>query len=699
MIELVRGIGLAAVAIAAFSALLILPGVRIADRLAGDARALVPRLILAFVSSQVIVAAIGLVLVALGLFSGLAVAFIAAVFALTGLPVAVRWLRASRGELLTVGWATALALPWAVAVGWAGWSPSDTLQWYYAGLGTQLEAAGGIPTSIAEWGQAVRWLPDYLVFNVDSQGYLAWLWFLPRADALAAFRVPVTVLGVLLLFAVLRLWVGRPAAYLGAALIAGTIFYLAKFDAYKPEALGIVLGLAALWLVVRGVRSGRRTWVLLGGATLGVALSVHVIAATVMGLLVAAFAATEWLVARDRRTERAGWLVRAALLGLLISVLMGVGLQGRAVAAGGALNPGTASGPDPTWTFFLRSTGDFTTPEPAPPARPLAGGVTSPWAGIRITSAFGWWLIPFGAIGAVFLAWLGGRRVRGGLAGLAASGVLVGAGIAFFALAFETYVPRWTGLVRFGQYLPLLVGLGVTFAIAGYLRIWSWLAVVRTPRIFAVVAAIAGLVWLTPLALARYEAEARIPASGSAALEALRTMGSPGDVVLSNALTTGTIESFTGLEDPLEGRQPLIEDPAFLESANQLLLDVHDWFARPTDRALLDRLGVRWVLVVDDAGALGTDATVGGGVAATETAPGLRVAWSDAGIALLEVTAPATGAAVRDDLTPIVNVPRAVVVGVVGAVLIGLLVVPWRRLRRPRRTATKSPAEPPDPRP
>ncbi len=48
--------------------------------------------------------------------------------------------------------------------------------------------------------------------------------------------------------------------------------------------------------------------------------------------------------------------------------------------------------------------------------------------------------------------------------------------------------------------------------------------------------------------------------------------------------------------------------------------------------------------------ALGTTATLGGGVAATEAAPGLRVAWSGAGIALLEVTAPATGAAVRDDL-------------------------------------------------
>jgi hypothetical protein len=278
---------------------------------------------------------------------------------------------------------------------------------------------------------------------------------------------------------------------------------------------------------------------------------------------------------------------------------------------------------------------------------------------------------------------VGGRRVRGSLAGLAVSGGRGGTGIAIFALAFETYVPQWTGLVRFGQYLPLLVGLGVTFAIAGYLHLWSWLADVRTPRIFAVVAAIAGLVWLTPLALDRYEAEARIPAVGSAALDALRTMGAPGDVILSNALTTGTIESFTGLEAPLEGRQPLIEDPAFLAAANQLLLDAHDWFVHPVDRALLDRLGARWVLVVDDPAALGAPASLGGGVAAVEAAPGLRVAWSGSGIALLELGSPATVAAVHDDLAPVVNVPRAALVGAVGLVAAGVLIVPWRRRRRP----------------
>ena len=95
----------------------------------------------------------------MGLFSGVAVAIVAAAFAVTGLPIALRWARDSWREVGTAGWAAAIALAWVAAVGWTGWPPADTLQWYYAGLGGQLERAGGVPTSVAEWGQSVRWLP------------------------------------------------------------------------------------------------------------------------------------------------------------------------------------------------------------------------------------------------------------------------------------------------------------------------------------------------------------------------------------------------------------------------------------------------------------------------------------------------------------------------------------------------------------
>ena len=236
--------------------------------------------------------------------------------------------------------------------------------------------------------------------------------------------------------------------------------------------------------------------------------------------------------------------------------------------------------------------------------------------------------------------------------------------------------------MRFGQYLPLLVGLGVTVAIAGYLRAWAWLAEVRIPRAFALMAALAGIVWLAPQATARYATELDIKPAGRSALEALREMGAGGDMVLSNALTTGTIESFTGLEAPLEGRQPLIEDPAFLASANRLLLAAHEWFAHPTDRAFLDRLGVRWVLVADAPTTLGTAGTLGGGVAQAEAVAGLRVAWSGAGVALLEVPDPVKAAAVTDVSRPVVNLPRVLGVAAVGVGLGGLIVVPLRR-RRP----------------
>lgn len=677
MIDVGRALLLALLGTAAFLAILVLPGVRIADRLAGARAGLGSRVILSVLVSQLVVGAVGVVLVALGQFSGTAVAVVAVAMALTGLPVARRWLRDRRGDLPLVAWICAVVSPWVAILGVAGWPPADTLQWYYAGLGHQLGVAGGIPSSVAEWGQAVRWLPDYLVFNVDSEAYLAILSFLPRADALAAWRVPVTILGGWILFLVLRLWLARPIAVAGVAVTVGSIFWLAKFDAYKPEALGIVVALAALWLVVKGLRHGRRAWLLLAGASLGVALSIHVIAAVVMGLVVAGFAAAESLLLRRERRTRLAWLVRAAVLGVVISLALGAGVQGRASVAGEALNPGGAQGADPTWTFFLRSTGDFSEPERPPPTRPLAGGVTTPWAGLRVTSAFGWWLGPVLAIGAAFLVGIGGRRGRAALLGLAIGGVLVAAGVAFFALGFQTYVPRWTGLVRFGQYAPLFASLGVAIAAAGYLRGWSWLAGRSVPAILTAVLALVGVAWMIPGAMDRFGSEPRIDQAGVDALEALRRLGQPGDVVLTNALTTGTVESLTGLEDPLEGRQPLIEQPAFLASVNQLLLDAHGWFARPDVDGLPARLGVRWVVATDTPARLGATAGLGGDVQTVRAAPGLHERWTGDGIAIFEIDRPNSAAAVVDATRPIVEAGRFALLAFLGTALAVVLVVPW----------------------
>ena len=684
MIDVARALSLSVVGTVAFGLVFVLPGFRPAERIAGRGRSLVARLLLATAVSQFIVVGAGVVLVASGRFSGTFLAVVAVASGLASLPAFLRWCRDLRTVLPTVAWVGALSVPWLASVGLAGSAPADTLQWYYADLGRQLSQAGGIPSAVAEWGAHVRWLPDYLAFNVASEAYRALLPFVAPEDALAAWRVPVAILGLVVLAAVLRLWVSRTSALVGATLILGGTFYLAKFNAYKPESVGIVLGLVALWLVARGLRHGRRTWVLLAGGVLGIALSVHAIAALAMGLLVVAFGGAEWLALGHDRRPRLGWLIRAALIGVTISVAMGVGLQGRAIVAGDALRPGLLGGLDPTWIFFLRSTGDFIQPPPVPPSFPLAGGVTIPWPGLRITSAFGWWLVPVAAIWAYLGLALSGRRARATALGLAATGLLLGGAIGFFALAFHTYVPRWTGLVRFGQYVPLIVGLAVTIGLDGYLRTWRRLADARTPRALVAVAAVVAAIWLVPALTTRYEAQVGMAPDGTAALSALRSRAAPGDVVLSNVLTTGTIEFFAPVEVPVEGRQPLIEERGFLGTANQLLLDAHDWFtgsAGVVSGSLPDRLGARWILVADHAGTLGADATVGGSVAATAGRGGLDEVWSAPGVALFRV-AGATGAPVTDEAHAIVDLPRSIGAGAAAALACLLLVIPIDRWRR-----------------
>jgi hypothetical protein len=636
--------------------LLILPGFAPAERLARPATRGALPFVLAIACSVLVLLGAAVPLLIVGWFSPAAIGLFALLLAALSAPAFGRWVRATLGKMASppglVAWAMVLVLPWLLLALRPGYPPADKLQWYYSEVAAQLGIAGGIPRAVAEWGLQLRWLPDYLAFDVVSQAYTGLLPGVSAADAISAWRIPIAALTLVVLFVVLRLWVGRAPALVATALTGGSTFFIAKFNAYKPESLGILLGLVGLILVVHGLRSRRRSWLLLAGALFGADLSVHAIAATAMGLITAGFALAEWATARRDRVVLGDGLVRAVVFGVVLSVALGAGLQGRAAVATQALAPASVDGHDPTWTFFLRSTGNFTEPEPVAPQRPLAAGVASPWDGFRVTSAFGWWLPATVAIGLFFLAAFGGRRGLAGAAGLTGSAALLGAAVVFFAVAFATYVPRWTGLVRLGQYTPLLAGIGVAFGVEGYLRAWSRLAERRPPPLLPVMAALVGVVWLLSWPPARYADELSIAPPGAAALEQLRGMGGAGDVILSNALTTGTIESFTGLEDPLEGRQPLIEQPAVLTRANELLLAAHRWFESPADRAFIDGLGARWVLVADDPATLGAAGALGGSVAGVGASPWLRPAWSVPGVAIFEVMQPATSAAVGDRLAP-----------------------------------------------
>jgi hypothetical protein len=338
-------------------------------------------------------------------------------------------------------------------------------------------------------------------------------------------------------------------------------------------------------------------------------------------------------------------------------------------------------GEDPTWTFFNYSTGVFTEPLPAPPALPLAGGVAFPWDGFRVTSAFGWWLLATIGVGLFLLAAFGGRRGRAAVLGLGLAGGLLGATIAFFALSFDTYVPRWTGLVRFGQYVPLGVGIGVAFALEGFLRTWARIAEHSVPRILPFIAAVIGVVWLVPWVVPRYAAEPRIQPAGFEALARLQALADADDVVVSNVLTTGTIESFTGLENPLEGRQPLIEESDLLQAANALLLAGHRFFGDPADRSYVAGLGARWVLVADDPAILGATATLGGSTGVLDAVAWLRPAWQGPGIAIYEVESPSASGALLDRLEPL-SLVAPTALAAFGFGLVALVLI---RLRLPRR--------------
>lgn len=671
----------------ALAGLLVLPGFRIGARLAGPIDHGFAPLALAIATSTLLLLGVATPLLAIGRFSGEALAVLALALAVWSLPSFLGWLRrtAGPGPRWTAVWIAALVIPWFLVTLEAGFPPADRLQWYYAELGQQLAAAGGIPTSVAEWGRDVRWLPDYLVFDVISRAHAALLPGVGVAEAISAWRLPIAALSIATAFAVLRLWIGRSPALLGTALIAGGTFFLAKFNAYKPEALGILLGLVALWLVVQGLRSGRRSWILMGGLLFGADLSVHAIAAVAMGLLAAGFGTAEWLLARRPRLALADALVRAVVLGLALSIALGVALQGRAIVASQALAPALVGGEDPTWTFFNYSTGVFTDPLPAQPTRPLAGGVSFPWEGFRVTSAFGWWLLATVGVGVFLLAAFGGRRGRAAALGIGISGALLGATIAFFALSFATYVPRWTGLVRFGQYVPLGVAIGLAFALEGYLRTWARLTDRRVPRLLPLAAALIGVAWLVPWVVPRYAAEPRIQPAGFEALARLAELAGPDDVVISNVLTAGTIESFTGAEDPLEARQPLIEEAALLLAANDLLLAGHRFFETPADRAYVDRLGARWVLLADDPAILGATATLGGSTAAVDGVEWLRPAWEGQGIAIYEVDAPVTSAVHVDRPEPLaLAVPTTLAAFGFGALALILIRAPGLRLSRLR---------------
>lgn len=627
--------------------------------------------LLAFAWSAAVLAVGGSLLVAGGQFDGAVLAALAVALALAGLRAFLRWARVLPGRWVAIAVIAALALPFVWSALRGNLAPTHSYQWYYWDLGRQLDAAGGVPSWVLEFGQQVRWHPDYVFSAFVTEAYRALTFPLDDAVAVTALRVPIAIAGLAALYLVYRLWLSRTPALIAVAATAATVLFIAKFNAYKPEALAIVSGLVAIWILVTGIRARRRSWLVLAGVLFGITVGMHGIAAAVTGVIAGAAAIVE-LGALERRRRGAvlAALAAAVACALTVVVATGVGLQGRAVVATDAAHPRVVADGDPTWTFLERHSGIFgSNAEPTLGSR-IEQTVSHPWPG-EIVGA-GAWMVVWVALGVVCaVAWR--RRGVGGRAALtvaAAAAVLV-ATMAFFALNFDTYIPQHTGVTRIGNYLHVLAGFGVGISASVAMAAWRR----RGRRIPAL--ALAALLaffcaWAIRTDLAYFARSPGITENGRAALAELRERGGPGEAVLSNISTRGLIELETGLEAPIEGRQPVIEDPRFLDRANRTLSEVEAYFQNPGGPGLLRRLGVTWLLVSDLGRGIGSPFHFGpayGQSRRFERLPYLDRVWGSGGLALFEHKngpPPTDALGPPKDLAPPIVGGLAAVAGVIG---------------------------------
>jgi hypothetical protein len=635
--------------IAGFGAVWVLPGFALgalADRVRGrHAPSPAVEFARAVVLSLAAVATIGGTLLAVRWFGGAQLAAPLLVGALAGLPAALRWCRAAVRPWWRTLALTALASPWLTSAATAAATPSHSYQWYYWELGRQLSEAGGIPGFVLEFGERVRWHPDYVFFSVGSEAY-RWLTApLSETAAIVGWRAPVALLALALAYAALRLWLMRGPALVGCAALAASTYFLTKFDAYKPESLGAVPALAALVLAVAGIRARSPGMLLLAGAGAGLAMGVHGIAAAAIGAIGGVAALVEWRLRRHGPALPFRALLAAAALTVTVIVATGLALQGRAVVASDAANPALARDEDPTWAFLRRHEGEFGDRFPPDAAARAVASVRRPWPAALVRDG-GWLplvaLIVAGLVGGLRSGRPRTRRLAATLLGTLL--LLAGAGLAF-ALAFDTFIPQHTGMTRVGAYSYLALALAV-----GVATQLGWSCARRrfggVPPALACGALAFAVTWSAATAAVTLSGARELGAAGERVLERLRAERAPG-AVLSNASTRGLIEFATGREAPIEGRQPVIEDPAFLRAANHRLEQVERYFTNAgtsgprADRAVLAQLGVGWIVAADPPEALGSPFSFGDSPGIAERLarePNLSEAFAAPGLTVFRVT-------------------------------------------------------------
>ena len=598
-------------------ALVVLPGSGLRSVLRLPTRPGFDEVALAVGTSLMVSTAIGALLLGLGLFHPLLMALPLVALGALGFPRLAIWARKRRPgpEIIALG---VLTIPWYWSALQPGASPSNLFQWYYWDLGRVLGQVGAVPSFVTEYGTRIRWLPDYLAFNILSESYRGLTGFLGATDAIVAFRVPIAALGIAAVYAVMTLWFPRWVSVFGTALSTSTVWFVTKFNGYKPESLGVVIGLLGLYLAVRGLRDRDVRVLAFVGVLLGLDLAVHAIAATVVGLLLAGALIAE-LIRSKPETRRASIAAIALALFLALATSGGLGwaLQGRAWPLGDASHPARrADGSDPTLVFIRRDSGVFGPVSEPSIATEFSRSLGTPWPGVDLDHP---WAIIAGAIVLIGLVRAATRRgrVRTAAVAVAAMAGLIAIAVFWFAFRYDTYVPRHTGLGRFTQYEPLLLVLTATLAVAALVpsprareqsrRERQRRALVR--RIGAGACAIAALGFGFANVRRVNSYQVTIPDPAVRMLDYLGNQSTPGEVVLANVSGRGLLEFWTDIEAPIESRQALLENSEFGVAATKLLEDSNLFFTGTGAPDLASRIGANWILIADSPRALG--ATVG----------------------------------------------------------------------------------------
>jgi hypothetical protein len=593
--------------------------------------------------SAIALSVIGAVLIGLGIFDFTILGIATAVLAIAGLPSLVRMLRPLRWQKwLVAGGLVLLAIPYVWTATRSNLTPTHSYQWYYWDLGRQLDIAGGVPKSVLEFGLAVRWHPDYVLAVIQTGAYHAFTFPLSQTEAIGAYRVPILLMAVAGCYVVFRLWTRVLPALIGAAAVSATTLFITKFASYKPETMALAAGLFATWLLVTAIRRKSRGMTLLAGALFGIAVGMHGIAATVTGMIAVSAALVEiWNLGPAHRKAMFGNAIRGGILAIVIVVGTGLALQGRAVVAADAGHPKLEHGEDPTWAFLNRDDGTFYFPPQPTVGSQASDTLRHPWPG-GLVGNWGWALASALVLAAAAASLRRPGRRRAAALTLFGTAALIGIAMLLFGLKYHTFIPQHTGLTRIAIYLGLLYGLGLALAAEFVI---DWLARFELDEMQAAVVGMAAVVffavWAIGVGLPELDKYGGIGSEGREALSVLKKerLGTD-EAVLSNISTRGLIGFTTGLQAPIEGRQPVIEDPEFLTDANRALVEIHEYLDHPTSAALPRRMGARWLLISNGSRGFGSPFDLGpptGEVQRIAEQPYVEEVWHSRNLALFKL--------------------------------------------------------------